>query len=143
MDHTERIARFTAARFAVLGTHGTEGRIDLVPCCFAVLAPSRPGGPERVVSAVDHKPKRHQRLARLDNIAADPRVSMLADERSDDWEQLWWVRFEGRAAVITDGSDHDEVVEALAAKYEQYRRHRPQGPAIVVEPIRWQGWAAA
>jgi hypothetical protein len=27
---------------------------------------------------------------------------MLADEYSDDWETLWWVRADGRAAILAD-----------------------------------------
>ncbi|MEL7157633.1 MAG: TIGR03668 family PPOX class F420-dependent oxidoreductase [Actinomycetota bacterium] len=142
MEPDERIARFGAARFAVLATHGPEGRIDLVPCCFALVAPSAPGAGPTVVSAVDHKPKRHQRLARLDNIGADDRVSMVVDERSDEWDRLWWVRLEGRASVVTAGPVRDEAIAALVAKYPQYQQQPPAGPAVVIEPTRWQGWSA-
>ena len=96
-----------------------------------------------VVTAVDHKPKRHQRLARLDNIARNPSVSMLVDERSADWSGLWWVRLDGAATVVDEGSDHTRAVDALVARYRQYQERRPTGPAILIRPARWQGWAAS
>ena len=37
MDHQELVTRFASAPFAVLGTHGPDERLDLVPCCFALL----------------------------------------------------------------------------------------------------------
>jgi hypothetical protein len=32
-------------------------------------------------------------------------------------------------------------VDALVAKYGQYRYRPPSGPATVIEPIRWQWWS--
>ena len=138
-------ALVAAAPFAVLATRGRAERIDLVPCCFALdrgepEAVGPAGGPT-IVTAVDHKPKRHQRLARLANVERDPRVTVLVDHRDpDDWTALWWVRIRGRAEVVENGPVHERAVGALAAKYPQYREQPPAGPAIRIEPIEWTGW---
>lgn len=132
-----RLARFVAEPFAVLATHGPESRLDLVPCCFA-LDPADGA----LVTAVDHKPKRHQRLARLANVAADPNVSLLADHRDpDDWSTLWWIRVQGTGRVVESGPEHERAVAALMAKYTQYRDRPPSGPVIRITPRRWTGWS--
>jgi PPOX class probable F420-dependent enzyme len=127
------------ASFAVLGTHGPDRRLDLVPCCFALDTST---GRAEVVTAVDHKPKRHQRLARLANIERDPTVTVLVDHRDpDDWSQLWWVRVHGQARVVVAGPEHEAAVAALRHKYPQYRSEPPKGPVIRVTPDRWSGWS--
>jgi PPOX class probable F420-dependent enzyme len=92
---------------------------------------------------VDHKPKTTTELKRLENVRANPEVSVLIDEYDDrDWSALWWVRLRGLAQVHESGSRHDTAIDALVAKYSQYRSTRPGGPAIVIEIIRWQWWSA-
>jgi PPOX class probable F420-dependent enzyme len=141
-DRERRLRRLAEpAPFAVLATHGEGRRLDLVPCCFAVDTST--GRPE-LVTAVDHKPKRHRRLARLANIDRDPNVTVLVDHRdADDWSQLWWVRVQGRARVVEDGPEHEAAVAALCAKYPQYRVEPPAGAVIRVAPDRWTGWSGA
>ena len=70
----------------------TAGEVLLVPICFAVVD-------GWIVSAVDHKPKRHQRLRRLDDIESTGTATVLVDHYDDDWTQLWWVRIRGHAVV--------------------------------------------
>ena len=145
------VARLEATPFAVLATHGPDQRLDLVPCCFALdrSASSAPAsGPAsgeasfELVTAVDHKPKRHQRLARLANVAADPNVTLLLDHRDpDDWSALWWIRVQGLGRVVEGGPDHASAVAALVAKYAQYRDRPPAGPVIRITPLRWAGWS--
>jgi len=94
------------------------------------------------VSAVDDKPKRTTRLQRLANIARDPRVSLLADHYADDWEQLWWVRADGRARVVDDPARREKALDLLSVRYRQYRERRPDGPVVEVEVERWTGWSA-
>lgn len=135
---TATAARFSTQPFAVLATRGADQRVDLVPCCFALIGT----GPEAaIVSVVDHKPKRHQRLARLANIGRDPNVSLIVDHRDpDDWSNLWWIRVHGLATVVESGPVHDGAVDALAAKYPQYQVTRPTGPVIRVTDLGWSGW---
>ena len=105
------------------------GRPHVVPVCFAL-----DGG--RIVTAVDAKPKTTTRLARLANVRASGRASLLVDHYVEDWTELWWVRVDGSAAVIDD----EAAIDALAAKYAQYREARPAGPVIAIEPERWRSW---
>ena len=134
----EARALLATARVAHLGTHGPGGRIDLVPCTFAVLADGRLG------TAVDHKPKATTRLQRLANVAADPDVALAVDHWDDeDWSALWWVRVHATASVAEPGTDdHGLAVDALVGRYRQYRDRPPAGPALVLEPTRWVGWRA-
>jgi hypothetical protein len=43
---------------------------------------------------------------------------------------------DGIAEVIRS----ETAIDALAAKYEQYRDERPPGPVIAIEPERWRSW---
>lgn len=93
-----------------------------------------------VVTAVDHKPKSTQRLARLRHIESNPQVSLLVDRYDEDWSRLWWARAEGPARVLTDAAEREEPVDWLVAKYPQYAQNRPSGPVIQVAVERWSGW---
>ena len=144
MDEETAVARARGARVARLATTSVTGRVEQVPITFAFDAAGR------LVTAVDHKPKTTTRLKRLENVAANPEVSVVVDHYDDaDWSALWWVRIRGLARVVhVDASDegerrlHEAAVDALVAKYPQYRDRPPAGPAIVVEPVRWQWWSA-
>jgi hypothetical protein len=46
------------------------------------------------------------------------------------------VRVDGVAEVVNSGA----AIDALAAKYEQYRTARPAGPVIAIAPERWSSW---
>ncbi|ONH23841.1 TIGR03668 family PPOX class F420-dependent oxidoreductase [Pseudofrankia asymbiotica] len=151
-DGTPRLVPVT---FAVLAGPPTEGGSAAPGLGSAAPAPapgpapgpgpgpgSVAGGLGTVVTAVDHKPKRTTRLRRLDDIARDGRVSLLADEYDDDWSRLWWARADGVASVV-EPPDHAHAVaaRALVERYRQYRDHPPAGPAIVVTVTRWTGWS--
>ena len=125
--------RFAAARVARLATAGPAGP-HIVPIVFALA-----GGV--IYHAVDHKPKRTTALKRLENLRADPRASVLADGYDEDWEQLWWVRADGTASILAPG--FAPAIEALEAKYEQYRERPPLGPVVAIEVSRWSDWSAA
>ena len=126
--------RFAAARHAYLGTADAMGQPHLVPVTFAF------SGTDRVVIAVDHKPKRSTDLRRLRNIAANPQVSLLVDEYHEDWTQLWWVRADGVATVLTD-AERAEPLDRLAEKYPVYRLLRPDGPVISIAVHTWRSWS--
>jgi PPOX class probable F420-dependent enzyme len=122
----ERVAR---ARIGRLATVTAAGRPHIVPVCFALAG-------RRIVTAVDAKPKATTQLARLDNVRATSRASLLVDHYEEDWSELWWVRIDGVAEVVRS----EAAVDALVAKYEQYREVRPAGPVIAIEPERWRSW---
>jgi PPOX class probable F420-dependent enzyme len=125
-----------SARVARLATVGEGGRVGLVPICFAVVS-------GLVVSAVDHKPKRTQHLARLRAIEATGRATVLVDQYDDDWSRLWWIRVEGRAAVHEPDSTIDGSARAaLVAKYSQYAERPPLGPVYSVALDSVVAWRA-
>jgi len=126
---------FASATVARLATVGADGAPHLVPVCFAVVG-------DIVYSAVDDKPKRTTDLARLVNIAAEPRVALLADHYDGDWTRLWWVRADGHARIVASADERALALEALAAAYTQYAARPPQGPVIGIEVRRWSGWSA-
>jgi PPOX class probable F420-dependent enzyme len=120
------------ARVARLGTVDGDGAVRLVPVCFALVEGF-------VVSAVDHKPKRTGQLRRLDDMRGSGSATVLVDHYDEDWSQLWWVRVRGRAEVLTDGADRDDALDALVAKYAQYREVRPAGAVwrVATDELRW------
>jgi PPOX class probable F420-dependent enzyme len=137
LDRTEATLRFVTAPVARLATLRADGSPRLVPITFVVM-----GG--LVCSAVDDvKPKTTRQLARLRDIAHDPRVGLLVDHYAADWSQLWWVRVDGTAEVQESGTLYDASVRALARKYLPYAAAPPAGPLVVISPTRWTGWTAA
>jgi PPOX class probable F420-dependent enzyme len=96
-----------------------------------------------VYTAVDAKPKTSTRLRRLSNIAASPVVALLADHYASDWAQLWWVRADGHATILTGPDDTALPLRLLAGRYPQYRATPPAGPVIRIRVERWTGWAAS
>jgi PPOX class probable F420-dependent enzyme len=73
----------------------------------------------------------------LRNINCDARVAVLADHYDDHWENLWWIRADGHARVVSAG---EQAVALLARRYEQYRERPPRGEMIVIDVARWSGW---
>ena len=130
----EARARFGAARVARLATVTPDGAPHLVPVTFALDG-------DVVWWAVDAKPKRHRSLRRLENIATEPRLSLLVDHYEEDWDRLWWVRADGTASVA-DGEEMARGLVALAARYAAYRAVAPEGPVVRVEVGRWRWWSA-
>jgi len=124
--------RLAAARVGRLATVTPDGRPHVVPVCFALHE-------KRIFTAVDAKPKASRALARLENVRATGRASLLVDHYEEDWTLLWWVRVDGAAEVL----ESDGAIDALAAKYPQYRAERPPGPLIAIAPERWRSWVAS
>jgi PPOX class probable F420-dependent enzyme len=127
--------RLGVAPVGRLATTSGGGAIHLVPVCFALVA-------DRVVGAVDHKPKRTQQLRRLQDIRETGRAVLLIDHYDDDWSKLWWIRVTG-AATVHEGDEVDRAARAaLADKYRQYRQVPPTGPvwSLTLDEVTW--WAA-
>ena len=122
--------RFAGARVGRLATVSAEGRPHIVPVTFALLD-------DTLVTAVDAKPKFTRALRRLENVRATGRASLLVDHYEEDWSRLWWVRVDGPAEVLESAA---AALDALAAKYEQYRANRPAGPVIEITAERWRSW---
>jgi PPOX class probable F420-dependent enzyme len=137
LEAAEARRRFLSAPVARLATVTPTGLPHIVPITFAAL------GPDTLVSAVDHKPKRTTALARLANLAANPSVSLLVDHYEDEWTQLWWARADGHATVLApdpDGGPWAAAAARLTERYPQYAERPPAGPIIEITVGRWVGW---
>jgi PPOX class probable F420-dependent enzyme len=136
IDAQEMRRRISSAMVARLATVGRDGRPHIVPITFAL-------GDDALYFAVDFKPKKTADLQRLRNIEANPAVSVLVDHYEDDWTKLWWVRVDGSARIVIDGTGFDLAIAMLTERYAQYRSARPAGPAVVVTIERMTGWSAS
>ena len=139
LDRAEARRHVEGAPVARLATVTPSGDPHVVPICFVVLA-------DTIYSAVDDKPKASPALQRLANVAANGRAAVLVDEYDTDWSRLWWVRADGDARQLgpdAGGAERAAAIDALRAKYAQYRDHALDGAVLAVEVSRWTGWAAA
>ena len=94
----------------------------MLPVTFAVAE-------GRIWSAIDQKPKRAGEPARLRFLRRDPRAALTVDRYSDDWEELAWVQVLGSVSIL-DVEEGGAGLEALSAKYGQYREEAPPGPLL-------------
>lgn len=137
MQPSDARERLAGARVARLATVDASGHPHIVPVCFALAG-------DTIYSAVDHKPKRTERLRRLDNVRANPQAAVLADHYDDgDWRSLWWVRADGTARILdtpAGAAEAEQARELLSARYPQYRRRPPAGPVLALDVRRWSGW---
>ena len=98
---------------------------------------------------IDAKPKRvpGPALRRVRNIEANPRVSLVVDRYDEDWSRLAWVIVEGRADILTAGTERAMAVDRLREKYAQYRTMELRATAVIlwITPERllfWRGGEA-
>lgn len=126
--------RVVRARVARLATVGPDNHPHLVPICFVLDG-------DVLYSAVDRKPKRSTSLKRVENVRTNPQVTVLVDHYDDDWTQLWWVRLDGHARVLTEGQERERALALLEAKYPQYSAERPEGPVLAIDIERRRRWA--
>ena len=127
--------RVAAARVARLATTDPDGRPHLVPIVFALEG-------DTLYSAVDQKPKRSQKLRRIENARARPDVTILVDHYEEDWGRLWWIRLRGRARVLDDGDEREHALALLREKYSQYIKEPPDGPVLAVDVTEVREWQA-
>ena len=139
MAEIDPAAQFAQSPVAMLATVGPDGAPHLVPVVFAV---NNDGEQPVVYTAVDAKRKSTQRLQRLTNIEANPRVTMLVDHYDEDWTQLWWVRADGVAEIHYSGDEMASGYALLRRKYVQYQRIALDGPVVTVTVARWSAWHA-
>jgi PPOX class probable F420-dependent enzyme len=119
----------------VLATiHRTRG-VDAVPVVFAVDG-------DRILLPVDTvKPKRSTDLQRTRNLEADPRCVLLVDHYSEDWDELWWVRIHGTAAMCSP-AELGHAKSVLSDRHIRYREPGSVASVIVLMPERVTGWTA-
>lgn len=146
-DATE-LKLLTSSRRAVLATISADGRPRLVPMAFAFVVPAV--GPLVLYSALDEKPKSvadPRNLARVKDVVARPRVSVLVDDWSEDWSSLAWLRLDGDATLVEPdpgaAGEHRAAVSLLRARYPQYATHRlEERPMLRIEVEHVVGWSA-
>ena len=112
------------ARRAVLTTADAAGNPHAVPVCFI-----RKGA--EIFTPIDHKPKSGKILARVRNIEATGRATLLADRWDEDWARLGWVMVKASARI----EESDAATEELfAQRYPQYRKSPHHDAMIVLTP---------
>lgn len=120
-----------------LGSVTAGGDPHLVPVVFVADAGI-------VYSPVDGKRKSASALARLSNVTANGRASLLLDRYDDDWSRLWWVRLDGPAWVERAGPVLGRVEALLREKYPQYATVAPYRGEPAALALRWErvrAWA--
>ncbi len=82
------------------------------------------------------------------NLRRDTRVCLLLDHYDADWTKLWWLRVDGRGAVVrADSADALAAANALRAKYPAYasgatRLFSGEPTLIRIEVEKSFGWRA-
>jgi PPOX class probable F420-dependent enzyme len=120
---------------ARLGLVDERDRPRVLPVAFALFE-------DALWSAIDHKPKRSAEPARVRRLRRRPEATLLVDAYSDDWSRLEWVELSGRVSIL-DADDAGDALEALAAKYPQYRAEPPPGPLLRLAPEHFACWRAS
>lgn len=139
MDSHAIRAKLEEARVARLATLDASLRPHIVPVCFAYDG-------KVFYTAIDQKPKRvmPERLTRLRNILAVPRVALLIDRYQEDWRQLWYILVRGKARLIPTRSHQERewAISKLRAKYPQYsaRMLPDDAPIIRITPEQITSW---
>jgi PPOX class probable F420-dependent enzyme len=111
----------------------------VIPICFARVD-------EHLYVAIDEKPKRRppSQLKRVRNILENGQVAIVADVYDEDWSRLAFVLLSGNARLLEAGHEYAQALEALRAKYAQYRAMALEGrPVIAVEVERVTRWGTA
>ena len=121
-----------SARVARLALLDESDRPRLLPVTFALWQ-------DALWSAIDRKPKRSREPARVRRLRRRPEAALLVDVYDDDWSRLAWVELRGPVEVLA-AEDQTGALEALAAKYEQYRAEPPPGPLLRLEPEAATCW---
>lgn len=134
-ERTEQFIR--EHRVARLATADGDGRPSVIPICYAFDG-------ETIYSPIDEKPKSvaARRLKRVRNIEANPHVSLVIDDYSDDWSKLVYVQVRGLADVMPPGHvEHARAVELLREKYPQYLAMAiEQRPIIKITATQIKRW---
>jgi nitroimidazol reductase NimA-like FMN-containing flavoprotein (pyridoxamine 5'-phosphate oxidase superfamily) len=112
--HLERICR--------IATAGPEGMPHLVPVCQIVDE-----GRIYFASAIKGR--------KVDNLKANPQVTICVDLYSEAWANIKGVMVQGRATLIGPGPRFRKIRRLLYMKYSQYEGRAPLGEddSIIVE----------
>jgi len=145
----DQLAFIEGRRTATLATLSATGQPRLVPICFVLADPGAEASRTVLYSPLDQKPKRSQdvrRLARVRDITERSGVTILFDRWDEDWSRLAWLRARGTASIVQSWEQaeaHRRVVQAMRAKYPQYRTHAiDASPMIRVVIDEVSAWSA-
>jgi PPOX class probable F420-dependent enzyme len=128
-------------RIAHLATAGLNARPVVVPICYAFDG-------DNIYSPLDEKPKSTdvRLLRRVRNIQANPQVSVIVDEYSEDWSKLIYVLIAGVAEILEPGDgfgEHSRAVSLLRDKYAQYRSMTIESrPMIRISSLKARRWSS-
>ena len=138
MDADEARERLATHIHGVLCTLHPERGPDPQPVVYAVTDDGHLGVPIDKV-----KPKASSRLKREDNLAADPRGTLLIEHwETEDWSSLWWVRADLRHVADPPASVVEDLAGRLARTVKQYE-DRPFHRVLVCRVVKVTGWSAA
>ncbi len=143
MKLTEDTARIRLREnvHGVLCTLHPERGPDPQPVVYAVSTDGHVGVPIDRVKPKTFKPS--ARLQREDNLAADPRASLLIEHwETEDWSKLWWVRAHLDHLPDPPASLTDELADRLARTVPQYV-DKPFHRILVCRVVTITGWAAS
>lgn len=126
--HQEFLAR---ARVVRVATADAKGVPHVVPVCAVV-----DGGRVYIGSGDDAR--------KVQNIKANPHVTVVADDYSETWDGLRGVMLAGTARLHPRGPRFRRARKLLYAKYPQYRSEAAleEGDAVIIEvtPTRAFAW---
>ncbi len=136
-----------AQRVARLATADTNGRLSLVPVCYAYDEERF----RRIYTPLDEKPKRvgDRALRRIRNIQARPEVALLVDRYDDDWSRLGYLLIHAHADILapddpTHAGERAYALTLLRARYPQYRAMAlEERPLIALTPQHISAWGPA
>ena len=137
MELESQVEAFLAShRVGHLATSDSRGEPHVIPVCYAYEAGA-------IYSALDLKPKRvrSRELKRVRNIRSNPRVALIVDDYSEDWDALAYVLVQGQAVVLESGAERQRAEALLREKYNQYEELLEPGcPALKITPERVVTW---
>ena len=135
----EQTSFLVRQRVARLATASGSGEPHAIPVCFAFDG-------RLIHIALDEKPKDvpPTRLKRIRNILENPKVALIADRYSEDWNLLAFVMVRGQADLVEPGAEeHTAAVRLLRGKYHQYEQMKiEENPVISIHPERVASWGA-
>lgn len=138
----ESLRRLSTHLHGVLSTLHPSRGVDAVPVVYALSHANNKGAHHLGIPVDLVKPKSSTRLRREDNLAADPRASLLIDHWDEaDWTQLWWIRAELTWNADPQPDLVDELTAALVARYPQYDS-APFAKVLVFRVGTVTGWSA-
>jgi PPOX class probable F420-dependent enzyme len=129
-----------AHRVGRLATVAADSQPSVIPICYVFDEGC-------VYSPIDEKPKNVSldRLKRVQNIRANPRVALVIDDYSENWNELRYVLLSGCGEIIfpeDEKLEHKRAVQQLREKYVQYRDMEiDKRPIIKIRITRIKQWA--